>query len=300
MGDFTYQGYDAAALDIEYNARASVASFDDEYARLVEVSRQVTAEIPNRTGIVYDRLSGETFDFYPAGEGAPLFVWIHGGYWRGGNAADNAFAVPGLHAHGFSVAVLDYTLAPAVTLDEIVRQVRAAVSWLHAHRDILKIGNGPFVAGGTSAGGHLTAMLLADGWHEAFGVPRDIVAVGLDLSGLHDLTPLPHTHINAWMQFHDAMVARNSPQFLIPRESSAHLVASVGGLETAEFRRQTAAYADAWRQAGHAATVVDMPENNHFDLPLTLREPDGKLVRAVLEAYSPWSASAFPRNARTL
>lgn len=300
MDGFTYQGFDTAALDIEYDARASVVSFDDEYAQLVEVSRQVTVTIPNRTGIVYDQPSGATFDFYPAGEGAPLFVWIHGGYWRGGNAADNAFAVPGLHTHGFSVAVLDYTLAPAVTLDEIVRQVHASVFYLHAHRDILKIGNGPFVAGGTSAGGHLVAMLLADGWHEAFSVPRDIVAVGLDLSGLHDLTPLPHTHINAWMQFDTVMVARNSPQFLIPQQTSAHLVASVGGRETVEFRRQTAAFADAWRHAGHAAIVIDMPEHNHFNLPLTLREPEGKLVRAVVEAYSPWSVSAFPRNAKPL
>lgn len=286
MGDFTYQGYDLAALDVQYNARASVASFDDEYAKLVDVSRRVTQEFDHQAGIVYDSISGETLDFYPAGDGAPLFIWIHGGYWRGGNAADNAFVVPGPHAHGFSVAVLDYTLAPAVTLDEIVRQVRAAVSFLHRNRKDLKIGSGPFAVGGTSAGGHLTAMLLSDDWQDKFGVPQDIIAVGLDLSGLHDLAPLPHTHINGWMNFNDAMVARNSPQFLIPKTSTAHLIASVGGLETDEFRRQTAAYADAWQQAGHAVTVVGMPDYHHFNLPLTLREPDGKLVRAIVEAYA--------------
>ncbi|MDH6231642.1 arylformamidase [Mesorhizobium soli] len=286
MGDFTYQGYDNAALDVQYNARASVASFDDEYARLVEVSKRVMKDFEHQAGIVYDPASGETLDFYPAGEGAPLFVWIHGGYWRGGNAADNAFSVPGLHSHGFSVAVIDYTLAPAVTLDEIVRQIRTAISFLHRNRGRLKIGADSFVVGGTSAGGHLTAMLLADGWQNTFGVPQDIVAIGLDLSGLHDLAPLLHTHINAWMNFDDAMVARNSPQFLIPQTSPAHLIASVGGLETKEFCRQTTAYAAAWRQAGHAATVVDMPDHNHFDLPLTLREPDGKLVRAIVEAYA--------------
>lgn len=284
MGEFIYQGYAAAALDAQYNARESVASFEDEYARLVDVSKAVMREFEHQAGIIYDEKSGETLDFYPAGKDAPLFVWIHGGYWRGGNAADNAFAVPGLHAHGFSVAVIDYTLAPAVTLDEIVRQVRSAIRFLHGNRSRFGVGEAPFVVGGTSAGGHLTAMLLSDDWQRAYEVPDDIVGVALDLSGLHDLTPLPHTHVNGWMNFNEAMVARNSPQFMMPKSSSTCLIAAVGGLETQEFRRQTAAYAEAWQGAGHWVAVIDMPEQNHFDLPLTLREPDGKLVRAVLNA----------------
>lgn len=284
MAEFTYQGFEVAALDVQYNARASVASFEDEYARLVDVSRAVMRDFGHQAGIVYDEQSGETLDLYPAGKDAPLLVWIHGGYWRGGNAADNAFAVPGLHAHGFNVAVIDYTLAPAATLDEIVRQVRTAISFLHRNRSRLGIGAAPFVVGGTSAGGHLTAMLLSDDWQRAYEVPDDIVGIALDLSGLHDLTPLPHTHVNGWMNFDEAMVVRNSPQFMIPKTSPACLIASVGGLETLEFRRQTAAYADAWQQAGHWTTVVDMPEHNHFDLPLTLQAPDGKLVGAVLDA----------------
>ena len=286
MGEFIYQGYAATVLDAQYNARSSVTSFEDEYSRLVDVSNAVMRDFEHQTGIAYDEKSGETLDFYPAGKDAPLFVWIHGGYWRGGNAADNAFVVPGLYAHGFSVAVIDYTLAPAVTLDEIVRQVRSAIRFLHRNRSLFGIGAAPFVVGGTSAGGHLTAMLLSDDWQRPYEVPDDIVGVALDLSGLHDLTPLPFTHVNGWMNFDEAMVARNSPQFMIPKTSSACLIASVGGLETLEFRRQTAAYAEAWQRAGHWAVVVDMPEQNHFDLPLTLREPDGKLVCAVLEAAS--------------
>ncbi|MFS8050241.1 alpha/beta hydrolase [Rhizobium sp. BR 314] len=293
MTEFTYEGYDIAALDVQYNARASVASFEDEYARLVDVSKAVMQNFEHQARIVYDERSGETFDFYPAGKNAPLFVWIHGGYWRGGNAADNAFAVPGLHTHGFSVAVIDYTLAPAVTLDEIVRQVRTAISYLYRNRSSLGIGAAPFVVGGTSAGGHLTAMLLSDDWQRAYDVPDDIVGVALDLSGLHDLTPLPHTHINGWMNFDEAMVVRNSPQFMIPKTSSACLIVSVGGLETREFRRQTSAYAAAWRQVGHQAVIIDMPEHNHFDLPLTLQAPDGKLVRAVLDACAKFERRSF-------
>lgn len=286
MGSFSYQGYDTAALDIQYNARASVASFEDEYARQVAVSQGVLKDFNRQTGIIYDQKSGQSLDFYPVEKDAPLFVWIHGGYWRGGKAPDNAFAVPGLHKHGFAVAVLNYSLAPAVTLDEIVRQIRSAISFLHENRSRLGIGDRPFVVGGSSAGGHLSAMLSSDDWFSSSSVPDDIIGVVLDLSGLHDLTPLMHTHVNAWMNFDEDMIARNSPQFLLPVKSDVTLIASVGGLETSEFRRQTNAYASAWSRASYKAVVVDMSDYNHFNLPLTLIEPDGKLVRAVVEAYA--------------
>lgn len=283
MGAEGFRDYAPADLDIQYDARGSVRSFDEEYAALVAASRRVSAALPPER-LVYDEASGQTLDFYRARGAAPLFVWIHGGYWRAGHAADNAFVVPGPHAHGFHVAVLDYAKAPEVTIDEIVRQVRAAIACLHARRHALAVSDERFVVGGTSAGGHLTAMLLADDWQRDFGVPADIVGVALDLSGLHDLTPLRQTRVDDWLRLDEGMIRRNSPQARIPKASSAHLVASVGGLETAEFRRQTADYAAAWRAAGHETSVIDMPDRNHFDLPLTLADPEGPLMRAVLRA----------------
>ncbi len=294
MNGALYRGYDAAALDRQYNARESVASFDAEYAKYVDESARVQREIGHRAGIVYDKASGQTLDFYPAAEGAPLFLWIHGGYWRASSSDDNAFAVRGLHAHGFAVAVLNYALAPSVTLDEIVRQVRAALAFLHRNRGELGLGPGRFVVGGSSAGGHLTAMLLGAGWQADLGLPADVVAVGLDLSGLHDLEPLLHTHINGWMHLDPGQIARNSPMRLIPARTSATLIASVGGRETDEFRRQTADYAAAWRAAGHAVRVVEMPDHNHFDLALSLSDPDGPLVREIVRVHAHPSNGATP------
>jgi len=281
-----YRGYDAAELDRQYNARATVPSFAAEYARYVAERAAVQRDIPRRAGIVYDAASGQTLDFYPAAPGAPLFIWIHGGYWRALSADDNAFAVRGPHARGFSVAVLDYALAPAVDLDEIVRQARAAVAFLHRERAALGVGAQPFAVGGSSAGGQLTAMLLCEGWTAPLGLPHDPIGAALDLSGLHDLTPLRWTHINDWMRLDDGLIARNSPMFLIPKRSQAHLIAAVGGKETDEFRRQTADYASAWAAADHRVTTVAMPAHNHFDLALSLREPHGALVEALAAAQA--------------
>lgn len=278
-GNILYRGMDRATLAREYDARGSVASFDAEYARYVAGSEIARREHPRLADILYDEASGETLDIYPAKPGAPLFLWIHGGYWRATSKDDNAFVVPGLKAQGFAVAVMNYTLAPQASLDEIVRQTRAAVAYLHRER--AHHGFGGISVGGSSAGGHLTAMLLAAGWHDGFGVPEDVIEVALDLSGLHELEPLCHIEVNSWLSLDDAMIQRNSPIRQIPHSASTALITAVGGLETSEFRRQTASYAAAWRDAGHCGETIPMPHHNHFDIAFSLGQPGSALARAI-------------------
>ncbi|TAJ26704.1 MAG: alpha/beta hydrolase [Bosea sp. (in: a-proteobacteria)] len=273
---------DRATLEREYDARGSVPSFDAEYARYVAGSERARAEHRRLADLVYDEASGEALDIYPAEPGAPLFLWIHGGYWRATSKDDNAFVVPGLKAQGFAVAAMNYTLAPKVTLDEIVRQTRAAIAFLDRER--ARYGFGALAVGGSSAGGHLTAMLLAGGWQAGLGLREVAITAALDLSGLHELEPLQHTQVNGWLGLDDAMIARNSPIRLIPAQSQVRLVASVGGLETSEFKRQTEDYLRAWTEAGHAGERIDMPHHNHFDIALSLGEPESRLAQAMAAA----------------
>lgn len=273
--------HDRAEMDRQYNARETVASFEHELARYQHESDRVRHDIPHQPDIIYDPASGEMLDFYPAHPGARLFIWIHGGYWRALSKDDNAFAVRGLHEQGFHVAVVDYTLVPHADLDEIVRQVRTAVAFLARNRDRFGIGPAPLAVGGSSAGGHLVGMLLAGGWTDGLGIAPDTIGVGLALSGLHDLEPLRHSYVNDFMQFDAASVERNSPIRHIPKGSPAVLLGAAGGDETAEFRRQTAAYVDAWRAAGNRAELLDMPGFHHFDIALSLIDADGTLARAV-------------------
>lgn len=290
--EILYRDMDRAALAREYDARGSVASFDAEYARYVAGSEAARRDHRRLADIPYDEASGETLDIYPAEPGAPLFLWIHGGYWRATSKDDNAFVVPGLKEQGFAVAVMNYTLAPQASLDEIVRQTRAALAYLHRER--ARYGFDSISVGGSSAGGHLTAMLLVAGWHDGFGVPKDVIEVALDLSGLHELEPLRHIEVNSWLSLDDAMIQRNSPIRQIPRHASTTLLTAVGGLETSEFRRQTASYAAAWSDAGHRGETIPMPRHNHFDIALSLGEPGSALAQAVAGSLRtrPQAASA--------
>ncbi|WP_246249321.1 alpha/beta hydrolase [Chelativorans alearense] len=261
-----YRGMDRATLEREYNARESIASFDAEHARYVVESERVKQNLAAVRDIVYDLWSDERLDLYRAGGGSPVFLWIHGGYWRSGSKEDNAFAAGGLTAHGISVAVMNCTLAPEAGIDEMVRQVRSAVAWLKRN--------------GAKHGLDVHRIHAGD-WLETFGLPEDTLGTVLALSGLHELEPLQHTQVNGWMHFDAASIAENSPIRRIPERTGARLIASVGGLERGEFIRQTLDYAAAWRKAGHATQVIDMPSHNHFDIALSLCEPDGVLVRAL-------------------
>lgn len=282
-GPTIWRGFDRTALDREYNARATVPDYEAEARKYADASAAARAALPMRADLVYDPISGNALDLFPGRPGGPLFLWIHGGYWRALGKGDNHCVAPGLVQHaGAHVAVMDYTLVPDANLDEIVRQVRTAVAFCAA-RAAEWDADGMYV-GGSSAGGHLAGMALADRWQDAFGLPPDRVKGAVALSGLYDLEPVRLSHVNDWMRLDAEAARRNSPLHLIPRGRPAPaLLASYGGSETAEFKRQTEDYASAWRDAGHAATVLPQQARNHFDIVLALGDPDDPLCRAAAE-----------------
>ena len=229
-----YGGFDQQTLDREYNARATVseAAFDAALLRYAEDSARMRGTLPCLLDRPYGPSPDEVLDIFPAGDGAPLFVYVHGGYWRMLSHKDSSFMAEAFTASGVAVAAVNYSLVPAVDLDEIVRQCRAAIAWLHANA--ADFGADPeriFIAG-SSAGGHLVGMLIAGGWHEAFGVPEDVIKACCGLSGIYDLQPLRHSMINDWVGLDTATAERNSPIRHLPR-AGCPLIVSCGESETA-------------------------------------------------------------------
>ena len=275
-------------LHHDYNARESVADFDEEFGKLLAISGQAQTDVAHQKNIVFDPESGSALDLYPAGKNTPVFVWIHGGYWRMGDKEGNAFAAPGLVANGISVAIIDYSLAPAVNLEQIVHEVRTAIGFLYREGPGMGLDTRKIHVGGSSAGGHLTGAVLADGWRPDYGLPSDMIGAALALSGIYDLEPLLYTYVNEWMDMDMGTVAALSPIRYIPDATDAHLVLSVGGTERDGFLQETANYRKAWEAKGHKITPVDMPTHNHFDITGTLADPDARLVQATLKAIRPF------------
>ncbi|GAA4987146.1 alpha/beta hydrolase [Yinghuangia aomiensis] len=268
------------ALDVAYNARDTVGP--ERFAALMRryqaESDGAVAELPGVPGILYDRGSGERLDVWGPGrprDRRPVFVFLHGGYWRALSRQDSAFMAAALHARGVATVVVDYTLAPTATLEEITRQVRAAIAWVYRSGPAYGLDPGRIVVGGSSAGGHLAAMTMVGGWQEEFGLPEDVVAAGFPISGLFDVRPLVRTHINEWLGLDDDRAAALSP-LLAPVGRRCPAAVLVAEHEAAGFHVQSRDFAAHW---GVEATVV--PDRNHFDVVLDLAHPATAVSRAL-------------------
>ncbi|HVM80126.1 MAG TPA: alpha/beta hydrolase [Stellaceae bacterium] len=273
-----YRDYDQAALDAQYNLRARVLDHQEYFLRWDRASKEARATRRPRLDLRYD---SEALDLFPAAKTpAPCLVFIHGGYWQAFGKGDFSFVAPAYQDAGVSVAVVDYTLSPKATMDEIVRQNRAAVAWLHKNARELGIDPDRVHVAGHSAGGHLTAMLLETDWRQ-FGLERSPVRGGSAISGLYDLEPIRLCYLNKVLGLDDASARRNSPILGVPR-AAPPLILSLGTEETPEFLRQQADFAAAWRKAGLALEIADEPGTHHFSVMDRFAAPGSILNRAIM------------------
>lgn len=276
---------DLAERGRQYDARGSVADFDACVAEYARLARVVNRECVGVYDLKYGQAAAERLDIFPTvlgGQPAPVFIFIHGGYWRSQAKEDAPIMAKAFTQAGVAVCTLEYTLLPEATLAEVVRQVRSAVAWLYRNGAAYGLDPQRLYIGGSSAGGHLAAMAAAQDWTDSYGLPADVIKGVAGLSGLYELAPLCGIAPNEWLQLHADQTPRVSPIHHLPR-AGLPMVLAVGGLETEGFKNQTEAYEEACRAAGLAVNRVRVPQCNHFDLLCELADPHGDLCRAVLE-----------------
>ena len=281
---YVYRYYDQSELERQLNARATVPDIAPILKRYASESARMRSGLQCRLGVSYGASEPERLDIFPAatGEPAPLFVFLHGGFWRLLDSADSCFMAKCLTKAGACVVAVNYALAPRVTLREIVRQCRTAVSWLHLHAH--EFGGDPtrIHVGGSSAGGHLAAMMVAPGWEADFGVPNNLIASATLLSGIYDLEPVRLGHPNDWLKLSAADAAALSPLLHLP-ERPVPLVLSYAPSETDEFKRQSEVYMSAVQARGCPTRFVPMPGSNHFDIVFGLTDPENPLAQATIQ-----------------
>lgn len=281
-----YGDFDQETLDTEYLISQTVPNIEPflaDYARLSEEARALPGA---REDVAYGDTPQEVVDIFPAGDDTPVFIFIHGGYWRMLSQKESAFMAPTMVPRGIAVVSVNYTLVgEGASISEIVRQCRSAIAW--TYKNAAGFGGDPdrIFVGGSSAGGHLTGMMVAGGWHDDFGVPADVIKGAAPLSGLHDLEPVRLSCVNEWAKMDAAEALANSPVHHLP-EQGCPLIVTYGASETNEFKRQSALLADAWTARGWQADLFEHADRNHFDIVFDLCDPDsllGKKVFAMIE-----------------
>jgi len=278
--------HDPAWLETQYNNRARVPDHPAVLERWAQASALARRESQPLLDVAYGSGAGETLDIFlpsrPVAGGAPVLVFIHGGYWRGLDKADHSFVAPAFNAQGVLVVVPNYALCPAVTVEHIALQMASMLAWVW--RNVARHGGDPsrIALAGHSAGGHLATMLLTCRWKEvAPDLPPQPAAGALSISGLYDLEPLRHTpFLQGDLKLTPSSVARLSPAFFA-RPKGPKLYATVGLDESDEFLRQNRLIRDVW-----GPTAVPVCETiagaNHFTVLNGLADPAGRLHELAL------------------
>ena len=268
-----YRGMDRAALDAAYDNTGAVADSQAYRERWWKVSAALRSAKAPRRDLRYGTRPRATLDYFPGGTAnAPLFVFIHGGYWQRNEKERFSFTALGPLARGINVAVPGYTLAPEARLTDIVAEIRAALSFLADRAAELGFDRARIFIGGWSAGGHLTAA-VAD--HPA-------VRGGMPISGIFELEPIALGVLNDKLQLSADEIERLSPLRNIP-ERLPPLAMFVGGNELPELKRQSASYVEGARSRGLPVTLSELPGHHHFSILDELAQPDGAMTRALVD-----------------
>jgi arylformamidase len=268
--------------EVEYNNRARVPEYEDIFARWARDGEDYRAETLKRgraeLGLAYGDSPRQFMDlFLPDSKStAPLALFIHGGWWRSLDPSMFSQMARGLNAHGVAVAVTGYDLCPMVSIAEIIEQMRRACVFLWQ-----RFGR-RFLVYGHSAGGHLTAALVATDWPALYPkAPAGLVPSGYAISGVYDLAPLTQVSANQDLRL-DAEEAHALSPIFWPVAPGRTFDAVVGGLESSEFKRQSRIVTEAWRKPVQTR-YEEVAGMNHFTVIDALADPASAMVARVSE-----------------
>jgi acetyl esterase/lipase len=128
-----------------------------------------------------------------ASDTLPVVVWVHGGGWK--NGSKDRCPAAWLAAHGFAVASINYRLTHQAQWPAQIDDCRAAVRWLRENAKTFNLTPDRIGAWGSSAGGHLVALLGTLDPPDSEGTSSQVQAV-CDWFGPTDLLTMPPNTIS--------------------------------------------------------------------------------------------------------
>lgn len=279
---------DPDALEAAYNPRLQVPDFADHLKYWSDEAQRAREQLRCQGYVRYGPSPSETLDLFLPTQGKPpwpVLVFVHGGYWRSLDKRDFSWVARPYVAAGIAVAVLNYGLAPATPLREIVAQNRRAVAFIVRESERLSLDPQRIVAAGHSAGGHIVAMLLATDWPEIHpGLGHRVLHQAVAISGLFDLQPLMHTPF--LRQTLEAAVSSDdhlSPVSLKPADP-APLLLVVGEKESEAFHNQADLLAGAWGPS-HVTGSLTVADCHHFSVCTAIADTAGPLFKEIVSTF---------------
>jgi arylformamidase len=305
-GPLIWRDLDQKALDDAYNQPAYAANMDLILGRIAAASETTRKVLDAPQRVAYGPSEDERLDIYRAaptlpspasggGEkrgspasggaksgGAPVNVFVHGGAWLRGSAAQTAFTAEAIVGAGAHAVVIDFTNVGQTGGDlmPMADQVARAIAWIWRNAESFGGDRNRLYVSAHSSGAHLVACALSRGWR-AENLPADFCKGAILVGGMYDLQPVRLSARSAYVKFTDAMEANLSPQRHIDGITMP-LIIAYGTCETPEFQRQSRDFFAALKAQGKSAELIVAEGYNHFELFETMANPYGIIGRARL------------------
>lgn len=273
-----YKQYNQEQLDNQYNNRLYVPDFATYLERWDTWSEASRAKYAFLKDIAYGDHSRERLDIFPSNKpNAKVLVFIHGGYWQLFDKTKFHFIAEAFLSHNITTVFINYLLAPAATMDEIVASCRKAMLWLQDNLAAYHADANEVYLAGHSAGAHLAATIMCKAANELQNFIKGVCL----LSGLFNLIPLQLSNRNEALQMDKAMAIRNSPIELLPAHTCPFLIA-VGAAETQEFKDQSRELYNCYKNKT-SVELLELSGLNHFSILDALVDEKTLLHKAMVQ-----------------
>ena len=269
-------------INFQYLPRLTVTNVEEYLQKSAARSTRLRKNLSCQIDVPYGDTPGQMLDIFPAArKGAPVHVFIHGGYWRSLDKSIYSHIAGPMVAAGATVVLPNYDLCPQVRITDIVQQMRRAIVWVY--KNIAKHNGDPkrIYVSGHSAGGHLTGMMISTDWSKEGQLPKDLIKGSAPLSGLFDIEPHRHSQLQPDIRLTAKEAKAMSPMYLLPLAKGPSIVA-VGGAESDLFHWQSLEYAARLRLCGIKAEYVSTPGDNHFGITDRLGNARHPLTKALI------------------
>jgi len=257
-----------------YRNRDFIPDFDAIMEETAARSRELAARSEMLRDIPYGDTPRQCFDIVlppnPA-QGAPIHMFVHGGYWRAGTKDQHILVAGPVIAAGGIAAIIGYDLMPGTRLAEIVGQVRRAARAVMAKTTGLGADPARFSVSGHSAGAHLASLLAARAPADA--APPDVPPIRgmLLVSGIYDLSGIPDSFLRDEAAMTPEESAGWSP-LASDQLACGPRIITRGQHETQPFHDQADRLSTLLRDRGHAATSRTEAGLNHLTIVLALAD----------------------------
>ncbi len=177
--------------------RAQQAKQSDRTSRS-RIPEGVTVE----RNIVYARAGDRDLplDIYIPDKAArpmPVIIWVHGGGWKGGSKSGISRPVGAL-SRGYALVSVEYRLSGEAIWPAQIEDCKAAVRWTRANAGKYGLDPNRIGAWGSSAGGHLVAMMAVAGDVKKFDTHKEYADVSARVQAVCDwFGPTDFTQMDA-------------------------------------------------------------------------------------------------------